>query len=66
MSIEKVYTVDELAEYLSMNPQTLSNWRTQGYGPKFVKVGRNVRYREGDINDWMESQVASETVRRGW
>jgi len=23
---------------------TLSNWRSQGRGPKFVKFGRNVRY----------------------
>ena len=64
--IDKLYTVAELAEYLAMNPQSLNNWRTQGYGPAFVKVGRNVRYREGDITDWLESQVATETAGEGW
>lgn len=36
----------ELAEYLGVAVQTVRNWRSQGHGPAFVKIGaRAVRYK---------------------
>lgn len=33
-------TTKQLAERWSMNPGTLRNWRMDGAGPRFIKVGR--------------------------
>lgn len=40
----------------------------RGAGPAFIKVGRSVRYRPGDIEDWILAQrvpgdAAAERVR---
>ena len=35
----------EVAEVLGVPQGTLANWRYQGLGPTYVKVGRHVRYR---------------------
>lgn len=36
---------------------TLAVWRCTGrYDLPFLKIGRNVRYRLGDVLDWMESR----------
>jgi len=34
---------------------TLRGWRAQGRGPKFVKVGRLVKYRLSDVEDFLTS-----------
>lgn len=51
-------TTTDLAERLGLRPQTLRRWRWAGKGPRFVKLGPNrqgkVRYREADINTWLE------------
>jgi Fe2+ transport system protein B len=38
-----------LAKRLGMSVKTLQNWRHQGIGPKWEKIGRAVRYRLRDI-----------------
>ena len=46
------------AAILNVKPGTLSVWRCTGrYSIPFVKVGRNVRYRLGDLNAWLESRT---------
>lgn len=47
----------EVAGALKMSRQTLANWRSEGRGPRFIKVGgRSVRYRRGDVEAWIEEQ----------
>jgi hypothetical protein len=36
---------------------TLSDWRTKGIGPAYVKVGRLIRYRIADLDAWLDSRV---------
>ena len=38
-----------LALRLGVEVKTLQNWRGQGKGPRFYKIGRSVRYRLRDI-----------------
>lgn len=33
-------------------PKTMENWRTSGFGPKFIKAGRRVFYDPEDIEEW--------------
>jgi len=51
---EKMWTVDELAEFAGVSVTTLYHWRWQGKGPKAIKVGRFLRYPEGDIEKWLD------------
>jgi len=53
-------TQDEAAEYLRTPSRTLENWRLRGGGPKFVKFGRRVFYRQGALDSFIDDhEVAS-------
>ena len=53
----------ELSELLGVPVGTLANWRSARTGPPFVKVGRHVRYRTGDVDEWIAARVfVPETV----
>lgn len=46
------------AEMLDVSPGTLSVWRSTGrYNLPFLKIGRKVRYRRGDLQAWMDARV---------
>lgn len=49
----------EAASYLGLAQGTLEHFRVRGDGPKFMKFGRSVRYRQADLDDWMESRLVS-------
>ena len=54
----KLLTEAEAADYLSVEPQTLCAWRcTRRYNLPFIKVGRLVRYREEDIEAFLEERT---------
>jgi hypothetical protein len=42
-------TQAELAERWRISPRTLEQWRWQGRGPRYLKLGRRVLYRLSDI-----------------
>lgn len=48
---------DELADVIGVKPQTLQVWRTRRQGPPFVKLGKQVYYRNRDIEDWIAANV---------
>ena len=45
----------------SPSERTIERWRTNGTGPKFIKVGRRVFYRESAIERWLDQQTRSHT-----
>lgn len=49
-------TPQELADYWAMAPHTLANWRHQGIGPVFTKVGARILYCVRDVIDYEKSQ----------
>lgn len=51
----------QLAEKLGNKVGTLAYWRYMGQGPKFIKVGRSVRYRLADVDAWLNEQTRSQT-----
>lgn len=55
--LKTMLTTDEASQQLKMSPQTLADWRWKSKGPKFVKVGRLVRYRQSDLDQWLQRQV---------
>jgi predicted DNA-binding transcriptional regulator AlpA len=56
-----VLTPAEAAARLLTKPRTLERWRTNGTGPRFVRIGRRVGYRPEDITAFVASQVRSHT-----
>jgi excisionase family DNA binding protein len=50
------------AAYLRLKRQTLSAWRCHHQGPPFVRVGRLVRYRKGDLDAWLDKQTVLMSV----
>ncbi|MBO9377416.1 helix-turn-helix domain-containing protein [Sphingomonas histidinilytica] len=59
-------TVDteKAAEYLGLATNTLEKMRVHGTGPKFAKLGRAVRYRVADLEDYIAARVVSSTSER--
>jgi predicted DNA-binding transcriptional regulator AlpA len=55
----------QLAEMLNMKPETLKNWRWEGKGPIFIKIGRNVRYRMSDVLNYINGNVRTSTTDTG-
>ena len=47
-----------------MAEATLRNWRVIGKGPRFIRVGRNVRYRLADIIAWEADREAQSTTAK--
>lgn len=58
MTIEEIrlLTQEELAEYLGLSKPTLQRWRREGYGPKYLRIGKHVYYKEVDVLAWIEEQ----------
>ena len=53
----KLLTTSEAASYLSINTQTLKQWRSIGSpGPNYIKVGYSVRYSKKDLDRWLKKQ----------
>jgi hypothetical protein len=49
---------EQAAAFLDTSPGTLSVWRSTGrYALPFLKIGRKVRYRKGDLLAWMASRT---------
>jgi len=48
----------QAASHLDVSPGTLSVWRSTGrYSLPFIKIGRSVRYRLSDLNQWIDSRT---------
>jgi predicted DNA-binding transcriptional regulator AlpA len=45
----------EAADFLNLAETTLEKWRWSGHGPRFVKMGRSVRYSKKDLIFWATS-----------
>jgi excisionase family DNA binding protein len=56
MNLERLLTVDDVADYLGVPKATVYKWRYEGQGPAGYRVGRFVRYRAEDVDSWLESQ----------
>ena len=48
----------QAAGVLGVAPKTLANWRSQGKGPKFCRLGRAIGYRQEDLDAFIEKSMA--------
>ena len=61
--MQRLLTQAEAAEILRLSQRTLERFRVSGLGPRFIKAGHSVRYREADLDgsprELSEAQVNS-------
>ena len=58
----RLLTRPDAAELLDVRPATLGKWAAEGSGPAFVRVGRSVRYRLGDLLDYLDRRTVAPTA----
>ena len=46
-----------IAERLGVSPFTVRAWRHKGQGPRFMKMGRAVRYRAEDVEAFKQTAL---------
>lgn len=51
--MEKLYTIDEVAEYVSVTRNTVESWIRRG-SLTAVRIGGTVRVRQSDLEDALE------------
>ncbi len=54
-------TTAQAADFLGLKKNTLEIWRFRGTGPKFVKLGRSVRYRLSDLEAFIDACTKQKT-----
>ncbi len=60
-----IIRAEEVPGFIGIARQTLARWRHEGNGPLFVKLGRRVFYRSGDLKAWIEKRTRQNTVSAG-
>jgi excisionase family DNA binding protein len=61
--MSELLTTREAADYLRLAITTLEHWRLDGRGPAFCKIGRQVRYRRADVDQWLTEMNEGATGR---
>ncbi len=52
----EILTIDEVAEYLRLTPQTIYKWAQEKRIPA-VKLGKEWRFRRSVIDKWFDDQL---------
>ncbi len=56
--MDKLLDTKQLADYLGIAVSTILQYRADGTGPQYIKLGHLVRYRISDVEAWLEAKVA--------
>lgn len=51
-------SIADLADREGVPVKTVYDWNTKGTGPRFMRIGRHVRYKLDDVIAWEESRYA--------
>lgn len=47
--MEKMLSKQELAALLKVSVKTIDNWLSQGRGPKSIRIGRLIRFKQSEV-----------------
>jgi predicted DNA-binding transcriptional regulator AlpA len=62
---QRVLTTHQAAAYCGQSPRTLEAFRLTGRGPRFLKLGRSVRYSVEDLEAWLAASRRRSTSDDG-
>ena len=57
----RALTECEVADMLGLSVATLRAWRHRGKGPRFLRLGRSVRYLPSDLADFVRASAVDTT-----
>ncbi len=55
--MDPIRTPAELAGQILVPVATVYQWNSKKTGPRYIRVGRHVRYRQSDIDAWLDSHA---------
>lgn len=53
---DEILTLEEVAKYLKLKPQTVYKWAQEGQIPA-TKLGKEWRFRKRILDDWVDSGI---------
>lgn len=55
------HTAKQVADQLGMTEGHFAKLRVKGDGPRFIKIGRAVRYDPADVKAWLDARRVGST-----
>jgi PTS system nitrogen regulatory IIA component len=55
----EILTIEEVASYLRLTPQTIYRWAQEKRIPA-VKLGKEWRFRRSIIDEWLDAQILAD------
>jgi predicted DNA-binding transcriptional regulator AlpA len=55
LELERAIDSRQLSALVGIAENTLTQYRMNGEGPPFFRIGRNIRYRLGDVLAWRDA-----------
>lgn len=43
--------------------ETLGVWRRRGFGPRWYRIGKKIKYAEADLQNWVVAQAGRESQK---
>lgn len=62
--MDELLTPEQVAEWFQTSTRSLANDRYLGKGPRFIKLGKLVRYRRSDVLAHLDENVHTRTDTR--
>jgi excisionase family DNA binding protein len=56
IEMDSLWSIKQVSAHLGVPLNTLYQWRSKGYGPKGLRIGKYVRYRREDVEAWVTQQ----------
>ena len=60
--LEKLFSINELAEYLRVPVSTIYEWRAKGRAPRAHHYGKHLTFAASDVKAWVDAQKEPEPV----
>jgi hypothetical protein len=57
LMLERMHSPTRIARARGIEVETLAAWRRRGYGPKWYRIGRQIKYAESDLLTWTSAQA---------
>lgn len=61
--MEKHLTIEELADRVGVPTSSVYKWNSEGTSPRYLRIGRHVRYRLADVIEWENARYAPHSGR---
>lgn len=56
MGTEILFSPIQVQEIYNIPITTLEKWRSQKIGPSYHKLGKHIRYKPKEVEEWIESK----------